>query len=187
MGELALAGFSRHWWLLVVYGLISVAVGLYALILPLNAAVALAWAIGVMALVEGGFALAALFAGGAHVGTGWLLFYAVVSLIFGALAVLNPVATAGALLVVLAVWFIIAGTLRLLLAWQVRRYEVGEWTVALTGILGILLGLLFLANPLAGLVVAVLWFGAMALIYGVAQIAAGVHLRAVARRVGTTW
>lgn len=184
MGAWVLAGFSRHWWLLVVYGVVSVAVGLYALLLPLHAAVALAWAIGVMALVEGGFALAALFAAGGHAGTGWLLFYAVVSLIFGALAVLNPVATAGALLLVLAVWFIIAGTFRLLLAWQVRRHEIGEWTVALTGILGIVLGVLFLANPLAGLVIAVLWFGAMALIYGVAQIAAGIRLRIVARRLG---
>ena len=182
MTNLFMDGFGRHWWLLVLYGVLGVLVGLYAMISPLEAAVALAWAIGVMALAEGVVGLAALFANGAVAGRGWVLFYSLVSLVFGLLAVINPAATAGALLLVLACWFIVAGVFRMMFAFQIRRHVRGEWVIALTGLLGIVLGGLFLAEPLAGLVVATIWFGAGALLYGVLQIAAGLRLKSLHSR-----
>ncbi|GAA5131607.1 HdeD family acid-resistance protein [Alloalcanivorax gelatiniphagus] len=177
MTTLFMDGFGRHWWLLVLYGVVGVLVGVYAVAYPLDAAVALAWAIGVMALAEGVMGLAALLANGVPAGRGWVLLYALVSLLFGLLAVINPMATAGALLLVMACWFVIAGVFRLLFALSIRRHVRGEWVIALSGLLGILLGTFFLAEPLAGLVVATVWFGAGALIYGVLQIAAGLRLK----------
>lgn len=182
MTTLFMDGFGRHWWLLVLYGVLGVLVGLYAMVSPLEAAVALAWAIGVMALAEGVVGLAALFANGAVAGRGWMLFYALISLLFGLLAVTNPAATAGALLLVLACWFVVAGVFRVLFAFQIRRHVRGEWVIAVTGLLGIVLGGLFLAKPLAGLVVATIWFGVGMLIYGVLQIVAGLRLRSLHNR-----
>src|SRR6478609_5210652 len=50
-GFLPLIG--RSWWVLLVYGILGVIFGLFALARPLVAATAIVWAIGVLALAEG--------------------------------------------------------------------------------------------------------------------------------------
>ncbi len=62
-------------------------------------------------------------------------------------------------------------------ALRVRRAIEGEWLVALSGALAIVLGLLFVLSPLAGLAITALWIGVTAVFYGVLQIAAGLRLR----------
>lgn len=42
---------GRSWWVLLLYGIVAVVFGLIAIARPLAAATALAWAIGVMALL----------------------------------------------------------------------------------------------------------------------------------------
>ena len=47
----------------------------------------------------------------------------------------------------------------------------------LAGVLGILLGLLFLAEPVAGVITSALWIGILALVYGIFQIFASFRVR----------
>lgn len=180
MLDLEIGKLARAWWVLVVYGLVAALFGLLAVMQPLGAAMGVAWAMGVMALVEGGASVVALFDRDSHVSKGWLLFYAVVSLLFGLLAVLNPLAIAGILLVILAVWLVLAGVFRIVLAIRVRKYIRGEWLIALSGLLSLVLGVLFILSPLQGLVVTTLWVGVLALLYGALQIIAGWRLRRLA-------
>jgi uncharacterized membrane protein HdeD (DUF308 family) len=172
---------GRNWWVFVLYGLIAVVFGVIAILQPLATAIALAWTFGVMALAEAVITVVALFHREVDVSRGWLVFYGLVSLAFGLLGIFHPVAVAGALLVLLAAWLIVAGIYRIAFAIRVRRVIRGEWLMILSGALGILLGAMFLLRPLSGLVVATLWIGMAALFYGVLQVAAGFRLRRVHR------
>jgi len=97
--------------------------------------------------------------------------------VFGVLAVINPLATASVLVLLLAVWLIVAGIHRIVFAVRVRRHIQGEWLLILSGVLAIVLGALLVANPLAGVAVTTLWIGIGSLIYGVLQVVVAFRLR----------
>lgn len=174
------ASLGRSWWVLVLYGVIAVVFGILAFLWPAKTAIAMAWAFGVMALAEGILSVFALFRRDVAVSRGWLALYALTSLVFGVLAVSNPLKTASILLLFLAAWLIVAGVYRIVLAIRIRKEITGEWMIALSGVLAIVLGGLFLMSPAAGLVTVALWMGLGALVYGVLQIVAGFRLRRLA-------
>ena len=171
---------GRSWWVLVLYGVIGVLFGIAAFMWPAKTAVAIAWAFGVMAIAEGVLSLLALFDRNVSVSKGWLALYALASLAFGLVAVSNPVVTAGVLLLILAAWLLVAGIYRIVLAIRIRKEVTGEWMIALSGVLAILLAVLFVARPAVGLVTVALWIGVAALFYGVLQVMAGFKLRKLA-------
>jgi len=175
------AEMSRNWWVLVVYGVAAVLFGIVALMAPLTAAIAIAWAIGFLALVEGITSIVALFNKHIAVSKGWLILYATVSILFGLLTIFNPVVTASMLLIFLAVWLIVAGIYRIIFAIQVRKEIEGEWMIGLSGALAVVLGVLLLLQPFFGLVITAIWIGAFVLVYGLLQIAAGIRMRKLSR------
>jgi len=168
---------GRSWWVLLLYGIVAVVFGLIAIARPLSAATALAWAIGVMAVVEGLISLFAAVSGNSGVPRGWLLFYALASIVFGVLAVINPLATASVLILLLAAWLIVAGIYRMVFAVRVRRHIQGEWLLILSGLLAIVLGVLMVSHPIAGIAVTTLWIGVGSLVYGVLQIVVAWRVR----------
>lgn len=172
---------SRNWWVVLLFGLLAVVFGVLTLMSPVRTAAVLAWWLGIMAIVEGVVVLAAAISGSAPVSRGWAVFYALVSIAFGVLAILNPLATASVLLLFLAAWLVVGGIYRIIFAIRVRRQIRGEWMLILSGLLAIALGVMFAVNPLSGLVVTSLWIGALALVYGVLQVIAAFRLRALGR------
>ena len=170
----------RSWWVSVLFGLIGIAFGLLTLAKPFQALVAMAWAFGILALADGIASLLALFDKRVAIPKLLLLFYAVASIAFGVIAVSNPKATAGILFFMLSFWLIIAGIFRIVFAIRVRKVIDGEWWLILSGALGILLGVLFAMNPLAGMVTTSLWIGVLALVYGAFQVFAAFKVRKLA-------
>lgn len=177
MGSVLQHGMGRTGWLLIIYGVISILFGLSALIWPGSTVIALAWAFGVMALAEGIASLFALFQKHGGMSRGWLALYALASIVFGLLAIWHPLAVVNVLLIFLAAWLVVAGIYRILFAIRVRKEIEGEWLIALSGLLAIALGVLFVAYPVAGLLTVAIWIGAAALVYGVLQLVAGIRLR----------
>lgn len=165
---------GRSWWVVLLYGLIAIGFGLIAIVRP---AAGLAWAIGVMALVEGLVSLFAVFSGNSGAPRGWALVYALASIGFGALAVINPLVTAKVLVLLLAIWLILAGVYRIVFAIRVRRQIEGEWLLIVSGLLAIVLGVMMFGNPLGGVAVTTLWIGIGSLIYGVLQVVVAFRLR----------
>lgn len=175
-----LAAIGRSWWVLLLYGLAGIAFGAIAIAQPVAAALALAWVAGVIAAVEGIVSVLALFSKDVPVSKGWLALYAIVSLAFAFVAITNPLATAGAMAVLIGIWMIVAGIFRIVFAIRVRKAIRGEWLLVLSGVLGIVLGVLFLMHPLGGVLVTTLWIGIGALVYGVLQVFAAFKLRKLA-------
>ena len=172
-----IGNLGRSWWVLVVYGVISIVFALFAFAKPFAAVAALTWAIGIMALAEGLISAFALFDKNTTISKGWLAFYALASIAFGVVTIINPLATAGILLMFVAAWLIIGGVFRIVLAIRVRKAIQGEWMIALSGVLAIVLGGLFFARPGAGLLTMMLWIAVLALVYGVLQIMVGLRMR----------
>ena len=172
-----LSAVGRSWWILLLYGLVALGFGIIAIGWPMSAATALAWTLGVMAIVEGVISLFALVSGGSGASRGWLVLFAVASLGFGFLAVINPLATASVLVLFLAAWLLVAGIYRIVFAIRVRSQIQGEWLLVLSGVLAVVLGLLFAANPYAGVAVTTLWVGIGSLLYGLLQVLVAFKLR----------
>ena len=172
-----LSAIARSWWVLLLYGLAGLVFGVLAISNPVAAAIALAWTAGIMALVEGAVSLLALFGKDAGISRGWLALYAISSLLFGVLAVTRPASMASALVLLLAAWLVVAGIFRIVFAIRVRKVIVGEWLLVASGLLAILLGVLFAMHPLAGIVASALWIGVGALVYGAFQVFAALKLR----------
>ncbi|WIX32785.1 DUF308 domain-containing protein [Salinicola sp. JS01] len=174
---------GRSWWILMTFGVIAIVFGLIAVFQPLAAIAALTWIMGIMALAEGVSTLFMTATAYRGAGKGWLIGYGVLSILFGLLAIFDPLSMASALLVLVGIWLIIAGVYRLLLGLRIRRPVAGQgwapgegWTV-LSGVLALLLGILLVVSPLSGLVATALWIGIVALVYGVIQVIAALRVR----------
>jgi uncharacterized membrane protein HdeD (DUF308 family) len=177
MADGVLADMARGWWVLVVWGVVAVLFGIGTFIWPLGSVIALVLATGILALAEGLTSLFALFSKDVVISKGWLTLYAIASIAFGLVALFRPLATAGAMLLLLAAWLLVAGVMRIVFAIRLRKEIQGEWLLALSGVLAIVLGWLFIAAPGVGILTMALWIGAGALIYGILQIWVGFRLR----------
>jgi uncharacterized membrane protein HdeD (DUF308 family) len=169
---------GRNWWVLVFFGLVAIAFGVVAIVSPFEAAAAMIWAFGIMAVAEGFASTFRLFDRREDSRSKVLLgLYAVASFVFGVLALTRPVALAGAMLLVLAAWLIVAGVFRIAFAIRVREVVTDEWMLGLSGVLIIGLGVVMVAFPLPSLLALMVWIAVAALIYGVLQMAAGLRVR----------
>ncbi|WP_313300602.1 HdeD family acid-resistance protein [Diaphorobacter sp.] len=173
---------GRSWWVILLFGVFSVLFGIMAFANPLAAGAGLTWAIGLLALAEGVVGLIGAFGKDAGVNRGWMILYAAISIIFGLLAVINPLSMATSIAMVMGIWFIVSGVMRVIWAIRVRKEIDNEWLLILGGVLGIALGILLVMAPVAGVLVGTIWIGAGALIYGALQIWAAFKVRKLNQR-----
>ena len=124
------AGVSRRWprwprWLMLAIGALSCAAGAVAVAYPAITLLVLVTLMGAHAIVSGVFDIAAAIRLRKLIHNEWLLVLSgIVSLVFGALVLLYPVAAGLAALVLLvSVYAILAGLLLLAAAWRVRNWS----------------------------------------------------------------
>ena len=168
---------GRSWWVVLLFGVFSILFGILAITNPIAAGAGFVWAIGLMAIAEGVVGLIGAFGKDAGVSRGWMIVYALISLVFGGLAVANPLSMATSIAMVTGVWFFVSGIMRIVWAVRVRKEIDNEWLLILGGVVSIILGGLLVAAPVAGVLVGAIWIGVGALIYGLLQIWAAFKLR----------
>ena len=111
---------GERWGLLILEGVVDIAAGVVAVILPAIALVALIWIIAIWALVSGALMLTAAFTLNTDHGRWWLALGGVASLIFGILLVLQPLIGAIVLTMWIGAYATVFGILLLALAFQLR-------------------------------------------------------------------
>jgi uncharacterized membrane protein HdeD (DUF308 family) len=139
------AGLARSWKALMAVGVIAIAIGCLAILVPAVASVATAVFIGWILLIAGGFMIAGAFT--AHsVGTVVLrLLWAFLTLLVGFYLIVEPDNGTLTLTFVLGVYFLFMGATRTVLAF-VARGQPNAGLLGLSGIAGLLVGILILAK-----------------------------------------
>jgi uncharacterized membrane protein HdeD (DUF308 family) len=103
--------------------------------------------------------------------------------IAGLIALFWPGLSALALLYVIAFWAIVTGLGSIVSGLGVSRDAGGRWLFIISGLAGVVLGLLLLVNPEEGAVALVVTIGFIAIIWGFFTVFTAVRLRRLAKEL----
>jgi len=181
---LGIGRIGRHWGLLVVFGVITVAAGLCAVVWPGITLLAAAIVFGVQLIVAGVYRLVGAFAspdaaGGTRV---LLALLGVFSLIIGLYAVRHVLLTIVALALLLGIFWIVNGVIEIFTAGSHQEMHGRGWRVAM-GILSIIAGIIVLGTPGISLVVLVVVLSIWLIMFGLGEVSLGLRLRSATRDV----
>ncbi len=116
-------GEREHWWLLLLWGLMGIGVGVLTLMAPGVTAVALVFYVAVWAIVTGVLEIVGAIRLRREIEGEWLLGLAgLASVAFGGLLIANPGAGAIVLLWLIATWALVVGVLLVVLAFKARGF-----------------------------------------------------------------
>ena len=169
---------ARNWWILVLRGAAAIIFGILTFISPMTSLAVLVLFWGAYVLVDGVFAIIAVFKG-PHPGglPWWMLVMGVVAVIAGIYTFMAPAITAIALLYVIAAVAIVRGVMEIAAAIRLRKEIDNEWLLILAGAASLVFGCLLFVFPGAGALALILWIGAMAIVVGVIEAVLGFKLR----------
>ena len=171
-----LPAVSGSWGALAVRGVAAVLFGLVALIWPGLTLTVLIIVYGAYALIDGVFAIVAGLRSGSVTHRRLLLTEGALGILVGLIALFLPGISALLLLYIIAFWAIFGGLLRIVGAVLLRREIDNEWTMALSGALWVLLGIVLFVLPGAGVL-------SLAWLIGIFALGAGITLILLAFRV----
>ena len=136
----------RNWGWFLARGILLVLLGIFALFAPGFALFVFALVFAAFSFADGVMTLVCGIRGATHRAQRWggLVFSGIVGILIGVLFVLFPMVSTFtyALLVIwlVAAWAVVTGVLELTAAIRLRRAIRGEWLLALSGVLSVLLG-----------------------------------------------
>lgn len=170
-----------HWKLFLIEGIILLALGLAAIVLPLIATVAIAIVIGWLLLMSGIVGLIATFRMRRAPGFWWSLLSAILAIAVGLMLLQSPLAGALSLTLLLTVFFIVEGVASIFYALEHKRELSGRWSFMLfSGVLD-----LFLASIIIlGLPSTAAW--ALGLLVGINMVFGGSAVISMALHARTT-
>jgi uncharacterized membrane protein HdeD (DUF308 family) len=181
-----LATAARHWWVLVLQGILGIAFGILALLLPDLTLITLAYLFAAWALISGFSEIAEGWRVAEARGRSWpFAVGGIVSIVAGLLAAFLPGLTVAGLILFLGSWLIIAGVMEAYAAYRVRREISNEWLLALAGVARAALGFLILVMPIVGVIVTVAFVGYSAIVAGLVALGLGLRLRSLRPGVGS--
>lgn len=178
------SGLTRAWWAVALRGALAIIFGILAILWPGMFWLAVVVTFAAYALVDGAFALVAAVRGDRDAGPRWaLVLEGIVSIGAGVVAFAWPGITELVLLWVIAGWAIATGVLGIVAAVELRKEIRGEWALALSGILSVILGVGLALLPGPGLLAVAWWVAANSIAFGVVLLVLAFRLRGAAREV----
>jgi len=169
---------EKHWWQVAVRGFIALLFGILLLAWPGVSLFIFAIIFGAFAFVDGIFTLVAAVNYKAGAGQrAWLFVRGILGIIVGIITFFWPAITELALVLLIGAWALIAGIMELNFAFRSVGETGAKWLFAVSGILSIILGILLLVRPIAGIIVVIWAIGAYAILAGIVLIVLGFRLR----------
>lgn len=172
---------KKYWWLLALRGVLGIIVGILAIVWPgITLGIFLLF-LAVYLLIEG---VVLVLSGLVSIGKDWhwlaLLLEGALALVVGWIIISTPgsaVLTLAILVQILALWLILGGILRVILAIAVRKKVKNELFLIGSGILAALVGFWIFAQPGIGILALIWLFGFSAIVMGIFYIAFGMRLK----------
>lgn len=182
-----LGTLRRNWGWIVFRGVLALALGVVSFLFPLSALFAFAMVFAAYAGADGVLSMVAAVRGARRKEERWWAYVirGIIGIATAVLFVLMPeVMTVGyalVTLVMLAIWAIVTGALEIVAATSLRKEISGEWLMGLSGALSVVLGIviiiLLVLDPLTTLPSAAWVIGSYAIFAGVVLLGLGFKLR----------
>jgi membrane protein HdeD len=171
----------KHWFLLLIAGLIAVAGGVLALFNPLAATITATTIVAWLFLLMGALQIIAAFRDTSAGSRAWTALLGVLALVIGGWILSNPVAGTLALTWTIGLLFLIEGGVKLALAFAGRGTSY-FWIVLLSGAVSVLLGGMILASfPQSALTIPGILLAIDLISTGVSIVALALHFRKAPR------
>jgi uncharacterized membrane protein HdeD (DUF308 family) len=178
-----LGRLGRHWGWVLFFGVVTLALGILALVWPGHTLIAIAVVFGIQLVVMGVFRFVASFAF-PDLSGGTRVLYAllgVLSLIIGLYALRHVLITIVALALLLGIFWVVNGTTELFTAISQRELPNRGWNI-FSGILGIIAGFILLVYPAISVLTLAIVVSVWLIIYGMMLISVASQMRSLARR-----
>ena len=159
----------KHWWLMLIAGLLCIAMGIVVFVFPMESYVTLAILFGVLMLVVGAAQLIVANTSGNYLAMrGYMLVGGVLDLILGIFLCVYPDVTLFIVPVLMGLWLMYHSFMIIALGGDMETFRIsGSGLVIVGGILLLLLSLLVLVNPLGtGIATVVIFAGIGLLLFG---------------------
>lgn len=144
---------KSNWGWMLALGILMIILGILGLGMTFLLTLASVMVFGVFCLVGGGFQLFAAFKSKGWKSVTWHLLMGLAYLVAGFVMIWDPLGSSIWLTLILAAMFVATGTMRIIIAFQLRPEKAWGW-VLFSGIVSILLGIMiFMQWPASGL-----WF-----------------------------
>jgi uncharacterized membrane protein HdeD (DUF308 family) len=187
MEKVMLTQLTRNWWAVVLRGIIAILFGLIAIVWPRSTLEILVLFFGAYVLVDGIFAIVAAFSHRAGYQSWWvLLLEGLMGIAAGIIVFTSPAFTTIVLIYIILFWAIVTGIIEIFAAIQLRKEIQGEWMLALSGIVSLVLGILLLLFPAWGEVTIAWLIGVYAILFGAMLLSLGLRLRRLGAHYKTT-
>lgn len=159
----------KHWWLLMLAGLLCVAMGIVVFVFPLESYVTLAILFGVLMLAVGAAQLIIASSSGNYLAMrGYVIVGGVLDLILGIFLCIYPYVTLMVLPIMMGIWMMYHSFIIIAFGGDMETFKLGgSGLVIAGGIVLLLLSILVLVNPLgAGVATVVVIAGVGLLVFG---------------------
>ena len=159
----------KHWWLLMLAGLLCIAMGVVVFVFPLESYVTLAILFGVLMLAVGAAQLIMASSSGNYLAMrGYVIVGGVLDLILGIFLCIYPYVTLMVLPIMMGIWMMYHSFMIIAFGGDMETFKLGgSGLVIAGGILLLLLSILVLVNPLgAGVTTVVVIAGIGLLVFG---------------------
>jgi uncharacterized membrane protein HdeD (DUF308 family) len=182
--DAAVKTLSQNWWLILMQGVLSLVLGVLALVWPGRTLGILILFFGLFALLNGIVEVfAAIGAAGVRQPWGWRLASGMFGILAG-LAILKwPGVTALLVVLLIGLWAIITGIIAIVRSIADRAELRHAWLVGLGGIVSVLFGIAMFAWPGVGLFTLAYLVGIYAIVFGVIECALAFEMRTLPRRI----
>jgi uncharacterized membrane protein HdeD (DUF308 family) len=171
----ALTQLSRAWWLLLVVGLMCAVAGLIVLVQPDISLGTLAVVAGIFLLIDGIYDVTVAIADRGE-GSGMLALVGVLSAIVGIVLVRHPTGSVVAIALLLGIWLVCIGVVRLIGAFALAVDR--SWNL-LVAFVEIVAGIVIVAIPDIGVATLAIFIGIAFILRGIGLCAAAWMLREV--------
>jgi uncharacterized membrane protein HdeD (DUF308 family) len=158
-----LEGAVRLWWLTLAVGLLSIAAGILVLLKPSESLATIAVIVGIFVAIDGVIALVAALRGTAS-SRGLSALAGAFGLIVGAFLIRHPVNGITAVAMLVGLWLIAVGALRLVLSFDSAEHR--GWR-ALVGAIELIAGIVIVSSPGIGLATLAILIGVSLIVNGI--------------------
>ncbi len=159
---------KNNWWVLLITGLLSCAVGIMGAFQPIESFLGIAVFINALILVSGLAHLFLCFSDTTILNWGWYFTMSILEIFLGAALLCYPQLTLMTLPIFIGVWMLFKGSAMISLAVELRRMKQTGWgTMMGLGILALIFAMLILLYPSLGAIYLVISISAALLAYGI--------------------